>query len=163
MSNINHATGEIRLDGEGREIPDPNPMEIPAGMKRPETLAEQVQRLVRTSISNHAAMNGMESFEEAEDFDIEEDFDPSTPYEVEFDPVLGRDLTPADFMDPNKRERLREDYLAAMRNQIRAEERQAVIDEAYRESRKPKKTATPAGRPAAAPSSSPPAEPHAGG
>lgn len=154
--NLNHVTGEVRLDAEGREIPDPNPMEVPAGMKRPETLAEQVQRLVRTSISAHAAMTGKESFEEADDFDIEEDFDPSTPYETQFDPVIGRDITPADFQNPEKRAYLREQYLLAERNAIRAEETQAAINEAFIASRK---KATPAGRPAAAPSSDPPAQP----
>lgn len=154
--NINHATGEVRLDPDGREIPDPNPMEVPAGMKRPETLAEQVQRLIRTSMSNYAAMNGAESFEEADDFDIEEDFDPSTPYETNFDPVIGRDITPADFQNPEKRAYLREQYLLAERNAIRAEQTQEAINEAFQAS---KKKATPAGRPAAAPSSPPPAEP----
>lgn len=154
--NLNHATGEVRLDKEGREIPDPNPVEVPAGMKRPETLAEQVQRLVRTSISAHAALHGQESFEEADDFDIEDDFDPSTPYETHFDPVIGRDITPADFQNPEKRAYLREQYLLAERNAIRAEQTQEAINEAFQAS---KKTATAAGRPPAAPGSVPRAEP----
>lgn len=149
--NLNHATGELRLDKEGREVPDPNPMEIPAGMKRPETLAEQVQRLVRHSISAHAELHGMETFEEADDFDIDEDFDPSTPYEVDFDPVIGREITPADFMNPEKRAFLREEYLKAERNAIRAEERQEAINSAFQASRK--KTGRAAGE--SAPSSEP--------
>lgn len=154
--NVEHATGTIRLDDQGREIPDPNPIEIPAGMKRPETLAEQVQRLVKTSVSAYAAMHGHETFEEAEDFEIEDDFDPSTPYEVDFDPVLGREITPADFMNPEKRERLREEYLLAERNAIRAEERQEAIDNAYRAS---KKKVTQPGPAAATPAPGSPAEP----
>lgn len=156
-TRIDPNTGEITetLTDDGLEIPDPNPMEIPAGMKRPETLAEQVQRLVRTSISAHAAMKGHETFEEAEDFDIEDDFDPSTPYELEFDPVLGRELTPAMFQDPEHRARLREEYLAAERNIIRAEERQAAIDEAYKAAKKPPKKGVQGDPPAL--SSDPPA------
>jgi len=96
-------TGELYLDnlyGEapGRERPDPKPLEIPSGMKRPETLAEQVQRLVRTQISEEAAAQGFETFEESEDFDVDDDIsDPSTPYEVVFDPVLGQEISPAEF------------------------------------------------------------------
>lgn len=156
---INHETGEVRLDEHGREIPDPTPMEVPLGFKRPETLAEQVQRLVRTSMSAHAAMHGMETFEEAEDLEVDEDFDPYTPYEVEFDPVIGRDITPADLMDPAKKDAYREAYLTAERNRIRAEEFQANLDEAYKQARK---TGRAAGQSAPSSSSSaakpPPAE-----
>lgn len=134
--NVDHETGEVRLDEEGREIPDPTPIELPLGMKRPETLAEQVQRLVRNQVSQYAAIHGHETFEEAEDFDIEDDLDPSTPYELEFDPVLGKELTPADFKDPEKREYLREQYLLAERNAIRAEARQEAINDAYKAAKK---------------------------
>jgi hypothetical protein len=86
------------LDAKGREVPDPKPLAIPMGYKRPETLQEQVQRLIRTSMSEYAALQGEETFEEADDFDIEDDpVDMSTPYEMEFDPVLGREVSPAEF------------------------------------------------------------------
>ena len=86
-----------RLDPSGGEVLDPRPMEIPAGFRKPESLAETVQRLTRGAIARHAAEQGFESFEESEDFDVDDDFDPSTPYEAEFDPVLGRDITPDEF------------------------------------------------------------------
>lgn len=89
---------QAALDAFGREIPDPKPMSIPSGFKRPETLAEQVQRLVRTQISRQAAEEGYETFEDSEDFDIDDDmFDPSSPYEEVFDPVLGRAITQDEF------------------------------------------------------------------
>lgn len=133
---IDHATGTVRQDEEGREIPDSTPLELPLGMKRPDTLAEQVQRLVRRQLSDYAALHGHESFEEAEDFDVDEDFDPSTPYEEEFDPILGKNLTPADFLDPERRDYLKEQYLQAERNAIRAQARQEAIDEAYKAAKK---------------------------
>lgn len=34
-----------QLDERGWEIPDPNPVEIPAGFRRPESLEEMVQRM----------------------------------------------------------------------------------------------------------------------
>lgn len=63
----------MKFDKEGRELPDPTPIEIPAGFKRPETLQEQIRRLVRTAISERAVDSGAESFEEANDFDMDDD------------------------------------------------------------------------------------------
>lgn len=141
---ITDENGVIRQDEKGREVPDPTPVEIPLGMKRPETLAEQVQRLVRRQVSEYAAMHGHETFEEADDLEVDDDFDPSTPYELEFDPVLGREITAADFQDAQRREYLREAYLKAERNAIRAETQQEAINEAYKAARKPKATSLPA-------------------
>lgn len=89
---------KAQLDAEGREIPDPRPLSLPLGFKRPETLTEQVQRLIRNSMSEYAALNDAETFDESDDFDIDDDpIDPETPYEMEFDPVLGREVSPAEF------------------------------------------------------------------
>lgn len=54
---------------------------------RPPTLAEQVARLVRShEMDRFAESQGMETFEEADDFEIDDDpFDPSSPYEKDFD------------------------------------------------------------------------------
>lgn len=89
----------IYINEKGQEVPDPRPIEIPAGFKRPETLAEQVRRLVRSEALALEAQNaGMETFEEAEDFEIDDDmFDPSSPFEEVFDPVLGRGITLEEF------------------------------------------------------------------
>lgn len=57
----------------GREVNDPVPMEIPAGMRRPETVQEMMARLVRTTISESAARAGHETFEESFDFDVDEE------------------------------------------------------------------------------------------
>lgn len=87
----------------GHEIPDPKPVALPSGFKRPETLAEQVQRLVRTHISRQAEAEGMETFDEANDFDISDDpVDPSTPFEPFFDPILGVEVTPHDILREQK-------------------------------------------------------------
>lgn len=84
------------LDKRGHELLDKKPVAMPVGFKRPETLAEQVQRLVRRQVSEYAAAQGRETFEESEDFDVDDEFDPRTPYEAEFDPILGREVTPAE-------------------------------------------------------------------
>lgn len=63
------------LDDRGREMPNPKPMELTAGLRRPENLQGQIQRLVRTALSQEVADQGMETFEEANDFDIVDGFD----------------------------------------------------------------------------------------
>lgn len=73
----------IQFDSRGREIPDPRPLELSPGAVKPESIQSMIQRLVRLQLSQHAVAQGEESFEEANDFDIEdEDFDdPLTKYE----------------------------------------------------------------------------------
>lgn len=86
------------LDKDGNEVPDPTPVSIPAGFKVPESLSDQIRRLIRTSLSQQADDQGMETFDESEDFEIDDDmFDPSSPYEEVFDPVLGRGITLDEF------------------------------------------------------------------
>lgn len=62
---------------------DPKPVEIPAELKRPETIEEKIKRIIRTELSAKATMEGEESYEESEDLDMDEDDDtPLTPYEM---------------------------------------------------------------------------------
>nr|QJB20745.1 MAG: hypothetical protein [Microvirus sp.] len=75
------------LDDRGRELGDPVPMAPPVGLTRSPSLAEQIRSMVRREMSDAAANHGMETFEEADDFDIDDDpLDPHTPYEAVFDP-----------------------------------------------------------------------------
>lgn len=86
---------------------DPTPLAIPVGMKKPESIAEMVQRLVRSAeMRRYAESQGAETFEEAEDFDVGDDMDPSAPYELEFDPYLGKEVPKQEkaFMDANRKE-----------------------------------------------------------
>lgn len=93
----------VRLDEKGREIPQPGGPVIPVGFRRPETLQEQIQRLIRFSMSRQAVEAGMESFEDADDFDVDDgDSMPDTPYEVDFDPILGRDVSKRELERHNK-------------------------------------------------------------
>lgn len=88
----------------GHEIPDPTPVAVPSGFKRPETLAEQVRRLVRSEQWRLRAEEvGVETFEESNDFDLPDDpIDPSTPFEPYFDPFLGSEVTPHDILREQK-------------------------------------------------------------
>jgi len=73
----------IQFDSMGREIPDPTPMELAPGLVRPESLQSMMQRMIRQQLSQYAVDQGEESFDEANDFEIEdEDFDDiTTKYE----------------------------------------------------------------------------------
>ena len=90
-----------RLNDSGYETLDPTPVEIPTGFRKPELLAETIQRLIRNDVSQIADKEGYDTFEEADDFHIEDDDsnDPSTVYETVFDPVIGRDVTAQSLMD----------------------------------------------------------------
>lgn len=72
---------------------DPKPAGIPVGFQRPPTLQEQVQRFIRHEMSQAAANGGLETWEEADDFDVGDDYDPSSPHELVFDPELGKEIT----------------------------------------------------------------------
>lgn len=55
----------------GEETPDPRPVEIPAGAKRPESLQEMVRRMVvAEDFRRMVASQGAETLEEASDFEI---------------------------------------------------------------------------------------------
>lgn len=70
------------LNENGHEIPDPRPMAAPLHIRVPETLAQQIQRMVRSELSQRAADQGHETFEEADDFDVGDDEELSSPYEL---------------------------------------------------------------------------------
>lgn len=74
----------MEFDEKGREILDPTPVAIPLGFGRPESLEEKMHRMVRSYVSAIAQNNGHESFEEADDFEVEDDdtLQPSSPHEL---------------------------------------------------------------------------------
>lgn len=92
MSRIRHSvmTGELytrQLNEQGYELLDPTPMEPPVGYRRTEPLAQQIKRMIREErLAQELAKQGIETFEEADDFDVGDDFDPTSPYEETFDP-----------------------------------------------------------------------------
>lgn len=72
------------LDAFGREIPNPVPLQPPVGYKKQPTIAEQMRQMIRTA-SMEAAQMGAETEEEANDFDIDEDYEPTSPWEHDFE------------------------------------------------------------------------------
>lgn len=78
------------LDKDGNEIPDPNPIALPVDFERPPTIAELVQRLVRYEMSNAAGQEGEETFEEADDFEVGDEPELRSPYELDDEQVNAR-------------------------------------------------------------------------
>lgn len=72
-----------RLNERGEEVPDDTPVALPVGFKAPESLQDQIRRLIHTELSNQAQDAGMETFEEADDFEVGDDYDPHSPYELD--------------------------------------------------------------------------------
>lgn len=95
---VDQVTGEILeyvrslrprsfLTARGQERPDPRPMEPPIGFKKQPSLHERIREMVRSEQLRLAAEKaGAETFEEADDFDIEDDLDIRSPYEIPWEP-----------------------------------------------------------------------------
>lgn len=99
MAKILNRPSQVIVPETHFEHPDPSPMTIPAGFRRPERLEDQIMRLVKRSIDDHARANDLETFEDFLDFDIDEEVDPQSPYEVFYDPVLDKEISPQEFKD----------------------------------------------------------------
>lgn len=84
---------------DGKEYPDPTPMSPPVGLQPPEDLMSMIRRMVHNEEFNRlAAAEGFDSFEEAGDYDIEDDHewvDELTPYEAVFYPPDEKPPQPA--------------------------------------------------------------------
>lgn len=72
----------MKYDEFGRELPDPTPVEMPLNFKRPVPMAELIRRTIRTELSRRAEQAGFESFDESDDFDVDDDVEPVSPYEM---------------------------------------------------------------------------------
>lgn len=72
-----------KYNEKGQEIPDPTPVSIPLGYGHPESLESIIARMVGVQISKQAAARGFETFEEADDFDVnDEEVDPLSSHEM---------------------------------------------------------------------------------
>lgn len=84
-----------RLTPRGHEVPDPTPMAPPVGFKKQPSMIENIRAMVRSENLRLAAQQaGMETMDEADDFEVGDDYDPSSPYEHDFDPPLPAEPTP---------------------------------------------------------------------
>ena len=88
---VHPETGEIRIRthrGSHYEDPDPTPFAPTVGVRPKETLEERMRRMIRDEMSYAAEQQGMESFEEADDFDVDDERDPESMYEIPWEPAF---------------------------------------------------------------------------
>lgn len=79
---------------EGLEVPDPKPKEVPAGLRKHVPLNQRIRQMVQTEQWRLAQEKlGNETFEEADDFNVGDDYDPHSPYEEVFDPEDKKSFT----------------------------------------------------------------------
>lgn len=76
---------EQRHNAEGKEVLDTTPVARNIPWSRPLTIQEQIQRYIRMEMSRDASEHGNETFEEADDFDVGDDYDPRSPWELSAD------------------------------------------------------------------------------
>lgn len=77
------------IDEHGKFYGSPIPIEPPLGYKRQPSLAEQMRQLIRSeALAAAARSQGYETLEEGDDFDVQDDYDPRSPWEYNFDPVV---------------------------------------------------------------------------
>lgn len=75
---------------------DDTPVAVPLKFKAVETSTERMRRIIREEMSRAAEDQGHETFEEADDFDVGDDYDPRSPYEMTFEQELNG------YGDPNE-------------------------------------------------------------
>lgn len=82
----------------GQEVVDDTPMAPPIGYVKQPSMVEHIRNMVRSEQLRLAAeAEGQESFEEAEDFDVEDEPEPISAYEWEpsFEPQEVYKVTPS--------------------------------------------------------------------
>lgn len=78
-------TSMINPANHAKELNNPNPMEVDVSLQRPETIEQRVRRIMSVSARLAEAQNAkFETPEEADDFDVQDDFDamPNSPFEM---------------------------------------------------------------------------------
>ncbi|UOF79229.1 hypothetical protein [Microviridae sp.] len=77
-----------RLDERGRELLDGRPMEPPVGYNPQPSLMEKIRKMVHDAqVQRDLAKAGVETFDEANDFDVGDDYDPTSPWEQYYEPT----------------------------------------------------------------------------
>lgn len=80
-----------RHNGDGEEVLNPVPMEPPLGYRRTPTLSEQIAMQVRQMKLELLQDDSIEETdEEADDFEVGDDFEPLSPHENDHVPTLAQ-------------------------------------------------------------------------
>lgn len=86
-----------RMNYDGAEVCSSVPIAPPIGYERKPSMVEYIRDMVRTELSRSAGNSGMETFEEADDFDVDDDPFPASTFEMEetFEPEVPHPQSPA--------------------------------------------------------------------
>lgn len=77
---------EKGLSEDGSQFyPDPTPMAPPVGYVAQPSMFDIIRAQVRAELTRQGIERGVESFEEADDFEVGEDYEPDSPYEENFE------------------------------------------------------------------------------
>lgn len=88
---VDSDTGEVRVRthrGSHYEDPDPTPFAPTVGVRPKQSLEERMRQMIRDEMSYAAQQQGLETFEEADDFDVDDEHDPSSMYEIPWEPMF---------------------------------------------------------------------------
>lgn len=89
----------------GQEVPDPTIVDPPLGYVPQPDLMEMMRRMIRNELAAAADLMDPESFQDADDFDIDDDpVDYSSPYEEFFDPPPGAPPGPPGEVHPARQD-----------------------------------------------------------
>ncbi len=66
---------------DGKEYNDNIPVELPIGYEKPLTLKEDMMRFIREEVSSAADRQGVETFDDADDFNLLDEEEPLSEYE----------------------------------------------------------------------------------
>lgn len=105
----------------GEEVLDTQPLERALRFSRPPSLQDTIKRLVEQEISRQAEGEGNETFEESDDFDVGDDYDPRSPHELDWDQETTE--TPEQMhkrMRAELAEEIRQEVLAEIRKEAKA-------------------------------------------
>lgn len=71
----------MKYDKDGNELPDPTPVALTVKQRMQLDRYELIKRQILSAIARDADLQHEESFEESQDFDVEDDDQPMTQYE----------------------------------------------------------------------------------
>lgn len=129
----------------GKEIVDPVPLAPPIGWFKQPSMFDQVREMVRGEHLRMAALaSGAETFEDANDFDVDDDIFPASPHEMD-------DFAPLEDLQARRQTAFREEFLRERQErQMKRERRQWAEEDAQASSARSASSGAPAAPKAAA-------------
>lgn len=113
---------------------------MPTGWAMPDPLEERIARMLHKSVLSRN-QDYVEPWDEANDFDVEDDLHPvdDSPWEEHFEPTLDRGITP--FEAHRYRDEIRTEGVKKARARVRREQQEQLL----KKGRKPRKKAKKSG------------------